>query len=404
MRLLRPLQRLLRDRAGRAVAYAFVLTSTAFASWIARIPELQTRLDLSEGVLGLALVGAPVGSIVAMMVVGRLVERLGAGRATFYTALAFCASAVGPALSTSAYTLFGFLALVGLTNGALNVSMNAAANAVEDRMDGPIMAACHGFFSLGGAIGAGAGSLAAALQIPFALHLLVTNAVLILGTLAFRRTLASIAPPDEAPTHAPGTRLAIPRGPLLGLAAVALLVLIGEGAMADWSAVYLRQVLGASAGLAGLGYAAFSIAMATGRFLGDGVAERLGNVGAVRYGALLAALGLTGALLVAHPLAALIGFACVGLGYAGVVPVLYRAAAQAPGTSPSVGIAAVASAGYVGFLGGPPLIGALAEVIGLSGALGLVALFAAGAALMAAPALHAATASRPSGQAMRESA
>lgn len=144
--------------------------------------------------------------------------------------------------------------------------------------------------------------------------------------------------------------------------------------MADWSAVYLRFVVGTDAAMAAAGFAAFSMFMAAGRLLGDRLTRVLGPIWMLRLGSLVAALGFALALALAEPLPSIAGFALVGLGLANVVPVLFRASAQVPGVAPGTGIAAVATLGYCGFLGGPPLIGLTAEVITLKGALALIAL------------------------------
>ena len=144
--------------------------------------------------------------------------------------------------------------------------------------------------------------------------------------------------------------------------------------MADWSGVYLRNNLLTGEGLAAAGYAAFSLAMAAGRFLGDGLSARFGPVTLVRAGGILAATGLAVALVFGQPVAALIGFGCVGTGFATVVPMVFTAAGRTPGISPGVAIASVTTLGYLGFLAGPPVIGFVAELIGLREALGILVL------------------------------
>jgi fucose permease len=177
--------------------------------------------------------------------------------------------------------------------------------------------------------------------------------------------------------------LALPTGPILGLCILAFFTLVGEGAMADWTAVYLRNVLQAEPGLAAAGFAAFSLMMAVGRLTGDRLVHYFGPVSLVRLSAALAAVGLGIALLIAQPLAAIIGFGCVGLGLSNVVPVLFSAAGRVPGVSTGSGIAAVATSGYSVFLVGPPLIGFAAEVVTLGGALGMVVIFVGLVALFA---------------------
>jgi fucose permease len=187
--------------------------------------------------------------------------------------------------------------------------------------------------------------------------------------------------------HAGGTPLSLPRGPLLLLGAMAALGLVGEGAMYDWSVLYLRQEVAAPAGLASLGYASFSGAMAAGRFGGDWVRARVAPGMLLRASGVLGALGMTLALAVPHPVAALAGFALVGLGFSNIVPVLFSAAGQQPGIAPAHGIAAVSSVGYFGMMAGPPLIGFIAEARSLTAGLLVVIFFSAVVAAMAERAL-----------------
>jgi MFS family permease len=168
-----------------------------------------------------------------------------------------------------------------------------------------------------------------------------------------------------------------PPKPLLILGILAFCVMLGEGAMADWTGIFLRQFAGASEGIAAAGYAAFSVAMALGRFFGDGLALRLGPVRLVRIGGFLAAAGLLAALVSAHSIVGLIGFAAVGAGFATIVPQVFTAAGRVPGFAPGPALAVVATTGYFGFLLGPPVIGFAAEWLGLRAALGLVVITSA---------------------------
>ncbi len=388
--MLRIIRILAQTPASRTVAIVFALNSILFGDWFARIPAVQQALSLSDGQLGLALLGMPVGSLVTLPVAGWLVARFGAGRVTWWSTLALCLAIPAPAFAVDALTLALALALLGIANGAMDIAMNAEAAAIETRANLSMMASFHGMFSLGGIIGAALGSLVAGLGISPALHLTVLGIAAVLLTLSRRGTLGvqGPGPRGEAPVFA------LPRGPLVGLALVCLATMLGEGAAADWSAVHLATNLGAGPVLAGLGYAFFAAGMTAGRFSGDALRDRFGEIRLLRGGALLAAAGLGLGLLLAHPLPAVLGFACLGVGYAGIVPILFRRAAAAPGVASGVGLAAVGSVGYAGFLAGPPVIGMVAEVTGLGVALGLVPLLALGIAAGAGPAIRAAEGGR----------
>jgi fucose permease len=201
-------------------------------------------------------------------------------------------------------------------------------------------------------------------------HVLAATAVLAATTAIACRLLV----PPAADVRADEPRFARPTRAVVGLGMIAFLALLSEGAMGDWSAVYLEHSLGTSSATAALGFAAFSLTMAAGRFLGDRLVARFGDERVVRRCTAGAALGLGVALTLAHPLAAIAGFAMVGFGIANLIPIVFRAAGALPGIAASEGIAAVGTCGYLGFLAGPPLIGLAADVVSLQAALGLVVL------------------------------
>ena len=270
--MLRIVRILAQTPASRTVALVFALNSILFGDWFARIPAVQQALSLSDGQLGLALLGMPVGSLVTLPVAGWLVARFGAGRVTWWSTLALCLAIPAPAFAVDAMTLALALALLGIANGAMDIAMNAEAAAIETRANLSMMASFHGMFSLGGIIGAALGSLVAGLGISPALHLTVLGIAAVLLTLSRRGTLGvqGPGPRGEAPVFA------LPRGPLIGLALVCLATMLGEGAAADWSAVHLATNLGSGPILAGLGYAFFAAGMTAGRFSGDALRDRFG--------------------------------------------------------------------------------------------------------------------------------
>jgi MFS family permease len=359
----------------RSAALPFAANGILYGTWASRIPEIQARTGLSEGTLGLALLGLAVGLVVSASAAGPLVARLGAHRVTLVALALFAVAVVGPGLAVGLGSLAAVLVGVGLTSGLLDVSMNAWAAEVEAADETTILGACHGSFSLGGMVGAGLGGAAAALDVPLALHFGAGGAVFAGGALV--QGLGVHDPPDapaEADEDAPV--VALPTGPVAGLAALAFCGLIVEGAMADWGAVFLREVLAASEAVAALGFAAFSACMAAARFGTDAVTARIGDARLVRLGAALGGAGLLVCVVAPAVPLAVLGFSLVGLGFAAVVPALFRAGAQAP-LPPGVGIAAVASAGYLGFLAGPPALGFVAEAAGLRASFGILAGLAA---------------------------
>ena len=380
-------------RAARlAVLTLFFVNGTVLSSWVPHIPLIKERLGLSEGVLGLALLGTAVGAITAMPLAGVFIARLGSQRVMRVATVAFCLSLPLPVLVPTLPFLVIALVIFGAGNGAMDVAMNAQAVGVEKAHGGAIMSSFHAFFSVGGLAGSSLGGLLLWAGVSPAIHvLLVTFVFGLVGLVALRWLWVDRAEDAEAG----GPTFVRPTGPLLALGVLAFFVLVGEGAVADWSAVYLRDTLGTGAGLAALGYAAFSLMMALGRFTGDRMVARFGPVPLMRSSAALAAAGLGAGLLIGRPVVAILGFGCVGLGMSNLIPILFSAAGRTPGVNAGTAIAAVSSAGYFGFLAGPPLIGLLAELTSLPAALGLVVLFTALVAVFAHAAGHATKARAP---------
>ncbi|WP_437581479.1 MFS transporter [Sorangium sp. So ce887] len=359
-------------RARRAVSVMFVANGIAFASWAARVPAVRERLGLSDGALGLALLGIACGAILAFRAAGPLIARFGSRRVTRVSVVLLCAALPLPGLAPSFAALVAALLLLGASNGLMDVAMNAQAVEVERRHGRPILASFHGMFSLGGLIGAALGALAADRALSPAAHLLAVAAVLAAAVTAAGGALSADARPElqataaaRVPAEGRSTRLV-----LLGV--IAFCSSIGEGAMANWSAVYLRDELHTSAAVAATGYAVFSLAMLLGRFSGDGLTQRFGAERLVRAAGLLVAGGLGAALIANVPTAMLLGFACVGAGLSIVVPLVFRAGASAPGVAPGRALATLATMSYGGFLVGPPVIGLVADHLTLRGGLALV--------------------------------
>ncbi|MDB4882732.1 MAG: hypothetical protein JWL95_1498 [Gemmatimonadetes bacterium] len=357
-------------RAARwAVSAVFFLTGAGTANWAVRIPAVQERLGLSPGQLGLALLGVSAGAIVAMPVAGRLVARHGSRPVTRVAAIAFAFALALPALAPSFAFLVASLAALGLANGMLDVSMNAQAASVQQRYRQPIMSRIHALYSFGGLVGAAIGGRMAAYGVGPARHLAAVALALAVGAFAVGSGMLP-ASADAAPEQSPTARLT---RQLAALGLVAFCVLFGEGAMANWSAVYLRDTVGAGPGLAAVGFAAFSLTMATGRAVGDALTTRLGPARLSRAGGALATLGATLAIVVPRPWAVIVGFGAMGAGLSSVFPLVLAAASRTPNVVPGAAIAAVSMCGYSGLLAGPPLIGAVASVLTLRGGLAIVA-------------------------------
>jgi HAD superfamily hydrolase (TIGR01509 family) len=351
-----------------AITAFFLADGFLIGSWAARVPAVQRHADLTSPELGLALFAMSLGALITMPLAGWAGERIGTRAVTVASLLGAGASLFLASLATSlpelAAALFGF----GAGFGSINVAANAQGVALERLYGRSILSSFHAAFSAGGLAGAGLGALAAGAGIEprtqFGVLALAAAAVALAGG---RRLL-----PPEASDAPRSPVLVVPPRPLLVLGAAAFFTLLAEGAAADWSAVYLSRSLEASAAAAGLAYTGFSLTMASSRLFGDRLNGRFGPVALARGGGLLATAGLACALLVGSTAAALAGFAAMGAGLGVVVPVLFRAAGSTPGVATGVGIAAVSTIGWLGFLAGPPLIGLAAGAVGLRAALAIV--------------------------------
>jgi MFS family permease len=358
-------------RARFAVAAIFLINGTLLANWIARIPDVKAALNLNESRLGLALLCMAAGALVAQIASGWLIGRLGSRAVTVATALLFCLAAFLPGQATSFPVLMGALFLFGAFNGGLDVAMNAQAALVEGVYGKPIMASFHGLWSVGGLAGAVLGGLMASWGIGVIPHLFGAGTVaLILMGVATRGLIV-----DAGNSGGAGPAFALPPRTLLPMGAIAFAVLFCEGAVADWSAVYLRDTLQSAPGVAAAGYAAFALLMAGGRLTGDWLSVRLGPTRLVRGGGLLVVLGIGLIVIAPMPWLAIAGFGLIGAGVACIFPLILSAAAQTPGVIPGTAIAAMATAGYTGFLVGPPLLGFVAQGLSLRIALGLLGIF-----------------------------
>ena len=352
-----------------AVLGIFFVNGVVIGTWVVRIPAIKERLGLGEGLLGVALLGAAVGALVAMPIVGALVSRLGSRRVVGTAALLLSVSLLMPALAPNLPALVLALVMLGAANGGLDVAMNAQAVAVERGYGRPIMSSFHAAWSFGGLAGAALGGLSASQGIGPLPHF---SAVAVLSAIAFVVAYGSLLPSRADASEEGAPAFARPTRALLGLGIISFCVLLGEGAMGDWSAVYLDDTLETGPGFAAAGYAAFSLSMAFGRLFGDRLTERLGPATLVRSCGALAAVGLGVALAVGQPLVALAGFACAGAGFSIVFPTALSAAGRTGTIATGPALAAVSTAAYTGFLVGPPFIGFLAELTGLGTALYLV--------------------------------
>lgn len=361
-------------RARYAVAAVFAVHGAVTGSFATRVPWIQDHASVSAGQLGLALAFPALGASVAMPLAGSISHRFGARNALRGLISLWTLSLVLPSVSPNLVALCLALFVYGATAGMADVAMNALGVEIENRLGRSIMSSLHGMWSVGTLIGSAAGTLAAHLGSDARLHHALAAAVLTcLGLLACRWV------PDLQPAEdeEPPPRFALPPKSALLIGAVGFCAVFAEGASLDWSAVYLRDQLETSAGLAAACTTGFTLTMAIARLAGDRIVDRYGSVRTVRAGGLLAALG--GLLIVTarNPAMAMTGFALMGLGIAVVVPLCFAAAGRS-GSNPSLAIAGVATITYTSGLVAPSAIGTIAQATSLLVSFILVTVLASG--------------------------
>ncbi|GGG85398.1 putative transporter y4wD [Salipiger pallidus] len=364
----------------RAVAAAFALNGILLGCWASRIPAVVSDLELSESALGVLLLFMGVGALVSFPVAGRLSDHFGAVRVARWIAAACLLSIVLVGLSGTTALMAGALLFFGMCHGAMDVTMNSWASEVERHMARPVMSSFHAMWSLGAGLGAAGGYLATSTETGVALHF--TLAALVTGAV-FGPFLALRWSSVIRRSVRTGAVFALPRGPLIAVGVVALGSGLGEGAVTDWSAVFLRDALGADESRATLGFAVFSVTMVAMRLCAGPMIERLGPVTVARTGGIVAAAGYLLCVLTPAPWVGLAGFMLVGVGLAAVVPMAFSRAANDPEIPAGQAIASVATLGYGAMLLGPPAIGFIAHATSLRVAFLVVAICAALIAVLA---------------------
>jgi MFS family permease len=393
-----------------ALCAVFAAHGFMFASWAVRVPAVKEQTAASSAALGLALLGLSAGAVATMLLAGALCSRFGSPRVTVLSCAVLSLTLALPALARSALALGLLLAAFGAAYGCLNVAMNSVAVDIVTALRRPVMPGFHAAWSFGGLAGAGLGGLLAPHLSPLRHLLLVALAGLLVSALAGRVLLtrsgvlrdttpgaaasdvaSEATPPRATAPDAASAGPALRRDPawrgtlrtgrsvgLFGL--IALCAAYDEGAIGDWGALHLRQDLGAGAGLAAAGYAAFALAEASGRLSGTTLLERLGRTRVLILGGLIACTGMLLASLAPDVWLALAGFAATGLGLANLFPAAIARAGRLAG---STGVALTSLLGYSGFLLGPPAIGFLASQAGLRTGLTTLSFLGLAAALIA---------------------
>ena len=359
----------------------FFFSGFIFATWGVHVPTVKAHYGIDEAQLGLAMLAAGAGAMFGLTSAGRWIGRHGPRRMAALCGCIYALLLAGLIAMPGYFFLLALLAVFGLVTSVFDVAINAEAAQLELLGGKPLMSGMHGMFSLGGMAGAASGSAALAAGLGTQAHLMWVAAamVLMVAVASWRMLPKPPAARDASADHS----FRLPRGVLAVLGVLAALGLIAEGAIYDWSVLYMQQELGSPQQQAALAYASFSAAMAAARFGGDAMRARFSPAALLLGSGLLAAAAMTLVLLTDLPWLALIGFAGVGVGFANVVPILFGASARVPGVEPATGIAAVSAVAYLGFMAGPAVIGLLARATSLTAALYVVVVFAAALAASA---------------------
>lgn len=350
-----------------ATFLVFSVNGAMMGTWVAHIPWLQDHLGISRATLGLCLLCMALGAVVSMPLTGLILDRRPSASVARWSTLVFCLMLPLPLLATSPLMLAPILFVFGASNGAMDVAMNAHGVAVQERLGRPVMSSFHGGWSVGGFVAAGVVAVAAAAGLDPRLESLIVGVCLWLLSLWITRRLGTGSSRTSA-----GHGFALPTRPVLLIGALCFLVMLAEGAIGDWSGIYLRHNTGASTAAAAVAFTGFSLGMAVARLGGDFVNTRIGAGRLLRSGTALVAVALGGVVLIGQTVPAVIGFVLCGLGIANAVPLLFSAAGRIDPPGPS--LAAAFTLGYTGFIVGPPVIGVLSDQTGLPQTLALLIL------------------------------
>lgn len=364
-----------------APVWVFASINIMVGTWVLYIPKVKERLGIDDGDIGMALFCYAVGGLLAVTFSSKIIDAIGTGKATLYGILVFSCLFLFPIVAPSLTLLCASLVFAGMSSAFTDIAMNALVTELEKEDEVHFMSAAHAFFSLGGVLGAGIGSLLIGyITMPFT-HVLGVAIVLIITNIVLSPHFIKIKG-VAAKKEEKGSVLKLIK-PLFVLTVIAFIVMGSEGSLEQWSKLYLQDIVEVRIEwLAGFGFVIFSAAMTLGRFFGDGISARLGSYRIIIYG-LLIAIGGYVAILSAVQGLSLVGFGLVGIGFSVIIPELFRLAGKAKGMTASQGISIVAGMGFVGFMAGPAIMGSLADAFSLwasylaLGVASAIALFAA---------------------------
>ncbi len=340
-----------------ASAFLYACFSLIFSTWVTYIPHISDKLGITEGRIGKAIFFSGFGAFFMIRIARRVVDRIGVGRYAFYALLGYSASFFLLFLAWNYTALCAALFIFGMAGASYGISINSLTATIEKQDGVYVMSGSHGFWSMGGMIGSATGSFLAALVHNPILHI----SLLISAILAIHISLRKEYYHRRGEHHEEEKTQQANLKPLFIIALIGLVVMVSEGAIADWSALYLKKIIHLDLKYIGFGYSAFSLAMMIGRFTGDNLSKKLGSWLLITYASLIAIAGFAMVLFL-RPAISLPGFFIIGLGFSVIVPEVYRLASKVEGVKTAYGVAFVAATSNIGFLVGPVLLGFVAEM------------------------------------------
>ncbi|MEM9544928.1 MAG: MFS transporter [Bacteroidota bacterium] len=365
------LRLILSQKSYFAPSWVFASLNIMTGTWVLYLPHIKTKFNLNDSEVGLALFSLALGLLVSIPFVPFVNRKIGVGQSTQYGILLFALAYIIPLLAPSYWMLCSSLLLVGIFSGFTDISMNALVSTIEKNNDQHIMSAAHGFFSVGGFIGAGIGSLIMALIASPIMHMTTAALFIIFSNLLLAKYYSTIQEEELEESKQEKGKFKYIR-PLLGLAIVAFVIMFSEGAVEHWSNLFLYDVVHLSENRAGLGFIAFSLCMTIGRFLGDGISKNIGPVKIIAGGCVIAFFGYL-SIITSNLILSIAGFGILGLGLSVIVPELFRLAGKTKGVQASVGISIVSGSGFAGFLLGPVILGLISNWANLVWSFGFLA-------------------------------
>ncbi len=361
-----------------AVGFLFSTSSLLFGTWVAAIPGLKYRLGFTDGSLGLSLLLSPLGAITGMLLSTRVFSRVPVGKWMLSGYMLLCLLMSFQINSVNRWMFWICLYFYGMVSFLNGVSANATVNILEKKYNRLMMSTCHGMYSLGGAVSAGLAAVLFGIHLSSGWQIILVAAAIIVVIWSNRPLL--LANTDIIHSR---SGIKLPSLTILGISFICMVSFMAEGCVADWSAIYFKEILGSPKAFVSLGYAGFSIAMTIGRLNGDPLIARIGSKRIVVGGCLLASFGFLLVVLAPVVVLAILGYILIGFGCCCIVPVLFSASANIPGLSTVEGFAMVTTGGLIGFLTGPSVIGFISEKADLSKGLSLLILMTLLAALVA---------------------